>query len=574
MSIVSACPNECRCDQRNRVYCNDRGLTEIPLDIPSNTEVLYLQDNFLTSSNRLEMELNRFTKLERLMMYNNRLTRIPALNSRYLRELRLNNNRISYFGTDSLEKVPNLSELILDENRLSENSIYPGVFKNAEKISRISLNRNDFTEFPSKLPNSVQEVFLTGNKISRISIQAIGPLSSLNTLFIDRNELNDSSIEKNSFSGLLSLKQLELSNNAITKMPPNLSNKLEKLYLSGNKLEFLSKLDLEGLSSLKTLDIALNQLKLIEKGTFEQLETLGSIDLSGNNWVCDCHMKSLKSYLKKNPVHYGSRGDVICGDFQYSGNSLDSVREENLTCSKVDFNLTQSEFAVFVHSSSSNQILPPFVQFRLRVEEATSGVLHYDVPTKFPIHHKLETLMPDTEYKICLYNSYIMSGANVPDESCTNFKTEMASGSVGREVIIGISFGCFGILAVLAVFIYAKYAPHSIRNGFWSKMLVKLRPSTEDHDEKPSRLSRLYSSNLDIYTKRDLTTDASKEFNVTLMIRAPEKVTSKGPPPPYESIPKCKKKRTQSFTCSLESDDTNKTSLKSLSSRNELNLYI
>lgn len=90
---VRACPDECRCDQRNRVYCNNRNLSKIPANIPVHTKILYLQDNALTSSEQLERELGHLSYLERLMLYNNQLDTFPKLCSKYLRELRINNNR-------------------------------------------------------------------------------------------------------------------------------------------------------------------------------------------------------------------------------------------------------------------------------------------------------------------------------------------------------------------------------------------------------------------------------------------------------------------------------------------------
>ena len=93
MMSVQSCPTECRCDNRNRVYCNNRDLTKIPSNIPVHTKILYLQDNELTSTTQLERELGHLTYLERLMLYNNRLDTFPKLRSKYLRELRINKNR-------------------------------------------------------------------------------------------------------------------------------------------------------------------------------------------------------------------------------------------------------------------------------------------------------------------------------------------------------------------------------------------------------------------------------------------------------------------------------------------------
>lgn len=91
--LVNSCPSECRCESRDRVYCNNRGFKEIPAGIPLRTKVLHLQDNSLVSSNRLDEELEKLVYLERVMLYSNRLERVPKFRSTSLRELRLNSNR-------------------------------------------------------------------------------------------------------------------------------------------------------------------------------------------------------------------------------------------------------------------------------------------------------------------------------------------------------------------------------------------------------------------------------------------------------------------------------------------------
>ena len=93
VALVRGCPEECRCDSRKRVYCNNRNLSELPRNIPADTKVLFLQDNRLTNTLQLEQELARLTKLERLEFFNNNLESIPKLNSINLRELHLSNNR-------------------------------------------------------------------------------------------------------------------------------------------------------------------------------------------------------------------------------------------------------------------------------------------------------------------------------------------------------------------------------------------------------------------------------------------------------------------------------------------------
>ena len=91
--LILACPEQCRCDSRKRVYCNNRNFSLVPQNIPTDTKVLHLQDNELENSEALDLTLGRLTQLESLKLYNNKLNRMPKLNSKYLREIYLNKNR-------------------------------------------------------------------------------------------------------------------------------------------------------------------------------------------------------------------------------------------------------------------------------------------------------------------------------------------------------------------------------------------------------------------------------------------------------------------------------------------------
>ena len=217
---------------------------------------------------------------------------------------------ISRISSDALSEVPNLSNLILDENELTNGGIELGAFQHLPGLTRISLNRNRFTEFPLGFSSSIKQIFLTDNEISYMSHSAIGNLTNLETVFVNRNKLRDASIEQDALSGLTSLRELELSNNLFTHLPGKIAKSVEKIYLTSNQLEFIRTTELFGLSSLRTLDVAYNHLRAIEKGALDQLESLLRLDLSGNNWSCDCHLKTVKMYLSQNPVHYGAREQV------------------------------------------------------------------------------------------------------------------------------------------------------------------------------------------------------------------------------------------------------------------------
>ena len=85
----------------------------------------------------------------------------------------------------------------------------------------------------------------------------------------------------NIFCGVSSLKQLDISDNRFTRLPPKLFQGLNEL-MSGNELLTLQEGIFEDLSSLNVLHLQKNQLREIHKGLFRNQLTLEALDLSFN----------------------------------------------------------------------------------------------------------------------------------------------------------------------------------------------------------------------------------------------------------------------------------------------------
>ena len=182
------CPVACRCDGlRKRVYCNSRALKSIPENIPIDTKVLYLQDNQLASNVELDITLSTLVNLERVMLYSNQLTQIPKFNSKSLHELRLNSNKISTIPENVFQGTPNLKQMILDDNEITNFSFKNNSFADLPNLQRLSLIQNRLTELPESLPSTVEKLFLNSNQISFIGKSALGSLSELCVLQLDRN---------------------------------------------------------------------------------------------------------------------------------------------------------------------------------------------------------------------------------------------------------------------------------------------------------------------------------------------------------------------------------------------------
>ena len=140
-------------------------------------------------------------------------------------------------------------------------------------------------------------------------------------------------------------------------------------------MEFLSRQDFTGLSQLRKLDLSYNRLRSIEDGSLGSLQSLQEIDLSGNDWSCDCYMRPLKEFLDNNPYHKGQREDLVCGGDQMAGELIDFIPDDKMKCPNVGFNITlDAETAsATVWWNQPATFSPPFVQWRLKLSILTSN---------------------------------------------------------------------------------------------------------------------------------------------------------------------------------------------------------
>lgn len=524
--MVTACPEECRCNSRKQVYCNNRNLARLPDNIPNDTKVLHLQDNQLVNSVELQEKLGKLKKLERLMFYSNNLDTIPKLASPNLRELRLNNNRIKSISAGCFDDVPNLTELILDGNLLTNAGIDIRVFEPLTELKRVSFTNNFLTEFPVNLPVSLNHIFLSDNQLSYVSFDSLKHLSNLETLYLNRNKLSDGSFEQNALGSLHRLREFEISYNLLNHVPSNLQPSIEKLHMTSNKIEFIRSKEFRSLTQLRNIDLAYNRLRAIEHGTLDNLTGLDRIDLSGNNWHCDCNLKSLKVFLNNNGVHRGVREPLICGDSNYGGTNLDFIHEDSLQCEAVNFNITQDDKGIVLESKSIVGIVPPFGDYKVRAQKITPTGLNLtsvmDINPPERLH--LESLEPGAMYRICLFNEFDqLHGDVVPDRYCTTYKTSetlvTVQGAQGAsEKVIAIALGL--ILTLIAITIAVVIALR--RRGLCLINNKDLDTSVESLD----KAYRLYQTPTQMTYGQSatpaMTLDASKEFNVTLMLRNTE----------------------------------------------------
>ena len=108
--------------------------------------------------------------------------------------------------------IQNVRSLSLIESKIQ--SINKNIFNLMPNLNKIDFSRNEintiendsflFTSFES----NILELFLTENKLTEIRYGQLNGLSKLETLFLDKNQIEE--IESHSFENLLQLKHLRL----------------------------------------------------------------------------------------------------------------------------------------------------------------------------------------------------------------------------------------------------------------------------------------------------------------------------------------------------------------------------
>lgn len=514
--IAGACPPECRCDSRRRVYCNDRGLRTFPSGIPAETQILYLQDNLLESSSELNDGLTKLTELEALMIYKNRLTEIPAVNSASLRTLRLNTNKITGISENAFASSTSLRELILDDNLLTTFGISSVSFNGLSKLSILSMNQNSFTEFPPELPGSLSALYLAQNQISFISKRSTAQLKNLTVLNLAENKLSDGSMEESTFVNLRQLKELRLGHNFFSSVPNNLPRSLTELSLIANQIMTLKSACLKSFQSLRSLDIAHNRLRWVEQNAFDDLLAVDRIDLSYNSWTCDCYTKNLVQFLQSSSSLSEINGDIRCGSESIA---LETITEDQLECEtikpivSVDQNLATVQFSLLGKES------PPMSNYKLHYNELSSNT---SSSVLINPEENLQLQLSNGLWQFCILNDFLSPELSLED--CSKISIGFSPSSVGPEVteiapigpeaVMAIAIAIVTVVSIVVLVVFI-----TCRRKQYSQM--KYLSSTEPLYFVPKRFIPNQNGTKSKSNPKELTLDASKEFAVTLMLRQP-----------------------------------------------------
>ncbi|XP_070815476.1 lumican [Chaetodon trifascialis] len=253
-----ACPQQCDCPIQwpTALYCDHRGLADIPDRLPDRTQYLFLQGNNISSlssfldnitdvrwlildHNKLQSDeldqaaLQNQTQLCYLFANHNHLKSVPRALPAGLKQLRLAHNQISSISPGAFQNLHNLTLLLLQGNRLQ--TITEGDLKGLVSLNLLDLSGNLFSSVPRHLPPSVQQLYLSNNSLSGLDEDSFVGFLNLKFLRLSQCGLQSHGVPPQVFN-FSSLVELDLSYNKLITIP-TVPTTLQYLYLEANKIQ-------------------------------------------------------------------------------------------------------------------------------------------------------------------------------------------------------------------------------------------------------------------------------------------------------------------------------------------------
>ncbi|XP_047346786.1 protein slit isoform X5 [Vespa velutina] len=356
--LPGACPSPCSCNGAT-IDCSSKKLTSIPRDLPIYTSTLLLGNNELDKI-KADGLFQKLPELQHLDLRKNKISRIEASafqGAHKLTDLLLSDNRLREVHNKMFTGLTNLKSLNLHGNAIT--CVMPEAFDGLAHIRAINMQGNplscnchlawfagwlrkrDMTGMtgrchdPLRLKDAVikdipHHEFKCNNdsvgclgddycppqcncagsvvRCSRAQLTEIprGIPPETTELYLDENDIK--TIQPERLNHLRILTKLDLSNNQIGMLSNDTFRNLTKLshlIISYNKLQCVQRNALAGLKSLRIISLHGNDISVIPEGAFEDLKSISHLALGSNPLYCDCSMRWLAEWVKKDFVEPG-----------------------------------------------------------------------------------------------------------------------------------------------------------------------------------------------------------------------------------------------------------------------------
>ncbi|XP_075407474.1 leucine-rich repeats and immunoglobulin-like domains protein 3 [Tenrec ecaudatus] len=329
------CPAPCRC-LRDLLDCSRHRLTRLPGPLPPWVARLDLSHNRLSSIKASSM--NHLPNLREMKLNNNELESIPNLGpvSTNITLLSLAGNRISEIEPEHLKQFQSLETLDLSGNNISAIKMaFPSL-----PLKHLYLNSNRVTAMEpgcfDNLAHTLLVLKLNRNRLSTIPAKMF-KLPHLQHLELNRNKIKN--VDGLTFQGLGALKSLKLQRNGVTKLMDGafwgLSH-MEILQLDHNNLTEITKGWLYGLLTLQELHLSQNAITRISPDAWEFCQKLSELDLTFNH-LSRLDDSSFLGLSLLNTLHIGNNKVSYIADCAFRG--LSSLKTLDLKNNEVSWTI-------------------------------------------------------------------------------------------------------------------------------------------------------------------------------------------------------------------------------------------
>ncbi|XP_048468214.1 leucine-rich repeat neuronal protein 2-like [Rhincodon typus] len=304
------CPDACVCEvkpwftprsmyrEAPTVDCNDFLMTQVPTNLPEETQTLLLQSNRIARIEPEELEyLVNLTELDLSQNSFSRIEDFSLKNMFNLLVLHLEENQLTKLSADGFSTLTNLQELYLNHNQLS--TISPRAFSGLENLLRLHLNSNKLRtigrEWFEPIP-SLEILTIGENAVEMIQNMNFKPLVNLRSLVLSGMSLKE--ISDHALEGLENLESISFYDNKLPKVPKMALRKvpdLKFLDLNKNPIERIQQGDFTDMLHLKELGINnMEELISIDKFALDNLPELTKLEVTNNPKLSYIHPSAFR----------------------------------------------------------------------------------------------------------------------------------------------------------------------------------------------------------------------------------------------------------------------------------------
>lgn len=230
-----------------------------------------------------------------------------------------------------------------------------------EELQVLNLTHNLIQALPerafqgAKLVN-VQKLYLSHCELSRIDDSALFKVTNLIELDLSDNKL--STVPTAALANTRNLRTLLLNRNPITVLADlafSDLNELGTLEMTECRIESVAVRAFEGLGKLKVLKLDHNMLATLPGRAMAPFPSLHEIALDGNQWRCDCELRTFRMWLERNNVSLYS--PTCQKPLRLSGRAWKSLSAEDMACPPAFLNTSGSTMDSIVVQEHNNVTL-------------------------------------------------------------------------------------------------------------------------------------------------------------------------------------------------------------------------